>query len=138
MSLIPINRNPSRRQLAVFGATWATMLGAAGTVAAARSGMSGTVVATWLVAAGVPAIGYVYPPFLRLVYVGLACLSAPVGFLISHFVLATVYYLVLTPLGLALRCGGRDPMARHFDRSADTYWAPRKRDERPGRYFRQF
>lgn len=138
MSLISINRNPSGRQLAAFGVAWASFLGVAGTVAAARSGTSGTVVATWLVAAGVPAMGYLYPPFLRLVYLGLAYLSAPVGFLISHLVLAAVYYLVLTPLGLALRCGGHDPMARHLDRHADTYWVSRKRDERPGRYFRQF
>jgi hypothetical protein len=133
-----ILREPSRRQLAVFGIAWAAFLGGAGAVVAARSGIGEKVVATWLVAVAVPAIGSICPPFLRLVYFGLTCLTAPVGLLISHLVLAAVYYLVLTPLGLALRWGGHDPMGRHFDRSADTYWVARKKDERPGRYFRQF
>lgn len=62
----------------------------------------------------------------------------PVSWSVSQLLLATVYYLVVTPIGVAMRLAGRDPLQRKFDRSAETYWIERKPPENSSRYFKQF
>lgn len=64
--------------------------------------------------------------------------ALPMGWTISHAVLGLAYYLVLTPVGLALRATGKDPMERAFDPSVQTYWKPHTQQTRLDRYFRQF
>ena len=46
--------------------------------------------------------------------------------------------LLFTPIGLAMRLVGRDPLRRRFDRQASTYWIKRPEQDETGRYFRQF
>lgn len=45
--------------------------------------------------------------------------------IVSPIVLGVMYYGVITPFGLVMRLAGRDPMRRHFDREAASYWIPR-------------
>ncbi len=86
-----------------------------------------------------PVVGWVIPSFMRLVFVGMSYLAWPIGFVVSHVVLAAVYYLVLTPIGLLMRVFGYDPMARRFDREAASYWHERATaGSEAKRYFRQF
>jgi hypothetical protein len=136
MSLIRIDHNPSRRQLAVFGVLWAVFFGAFA-LAAFHRGATPWAVAFGAVALAVPALGAVVPGSLRWVYLASAYLTLPIGWIVSHVVLASVYYIVLTPIGLAMRLFGYDPMGRGFDRSSPTYWVPRKEPDRVDRYFRQ-
>jgi hypothetical protein len=53
-----------------------------------------------------------------------------IGLLLHHIVspiiLAIVYFLVLTPLGLAIRLAGRDALRLRRDTSASTYWISRQ------------
>jgi hypothetical protein len=65
-------------------------------------------------------------------------LFLPLAWSISTLLLVLVYYGVLTPIGLALRTLGRDPMHREFDRDATSYWVKRDEVVGPERYFRQF
>ncbi len=37
---------------------------------------------------------------MRAVFVGMSYLAWPIGFVVSHVILALVYYLVFTPIGL--------------------------------------
>jgi hypothetical protein len=53
-------------------------------------------------------------------------------------VMALIFYLVVTPVAVIMRLVGRDPMERTFDRSAKTYWKPRRTDPSSTRYFRQY
>ena len=62
----------------------------------------------------------------------------PIGWIISHALLAIVYYLVITPIGLGMRLFGRDPLQRELHRSAKTYWTPRSTIKDTARYFQQF
>ena len=89
-------------------------------------------------AALVPAVGFFYLPLLRGAYVGLAYVTYPIGFVISHLLVGFVYYFVITPAGLLLRLFKGDPLKRAADPAATTYWV--KRPEQPSveRYFRQF
>ena len=64
--------------------------------------------------------------------------ASPIGWTISTLVLAVVYYLVLTPIGLIMRVVGYDPMHRKIDRDATTYWIARESQTDAKRYFRQF
>jgi hypothetical protein len=86
----------------------------------------------------VPILGWLVPAFMRLVFVGMSYVAWPIGFVVSHLVLAAVYYLVLTPVGLVMRLLGYDPMRRGFDREAASYWVERPAAAEPRRYFRQF
>ena len=61
----------------------------------------------------------------------------PVGFVISHVVLALVYFLVLTPIGLTMRLFGHDPLSRKFDPGARSYWKPRHETKPTESYFNQ-
>ena len=61
----------------------------------------------------------------------------PIGWTVSHLLLGSIFYLVITPIGLLLRALGHDPMERKFDREAKTYWIEHERAE-TARYFRMY
>jgi len=137
MSLFPIERNPSRRQLFTFGVVWVAAFALLGGVALPRGGLPWAA-ALWAAAVLVPGIGCFVPALLRGMYVGTACLTFPIGVVISLGILAAVYYLVLTPIGLLLRLFGYDPMCRGRDPNAASYWVSRVPAADVRRYFRQF
>jgi len=62
----------------------------------------------------------------------------PIAWMVSHLILGVAYYLVATPIGLAMRLFGRDPLRREFDKSAQSYWIARRPNRDNARYFRQF
>ncbi len=135
MSLIRINKNPSGRQLAVFGAAWLVFLGAAGLAVRLRGGHGAGLL--WAAAAAVPLAGAVWPRGLRHLYLGLSYATYPIGFVVSHVALLFMYTLVLTPVGLAMRLFRHDPLSRKFDREAGSYWMPRDRARKPESYLNQ-
>ncbi len=61
----------------------------------------------------------------------------PIGWVLSHALLAAVFYGVVLPVGLAMRLAGRDPMTRRLDRAAASYWVGRERVDGSERYFKQ-
>ena len=136
MPLIRINRQPTSRQLAVFGAAWAIFCGF-WAVGAWRHQHAVTAAGLSITGIGIPLLGVVFPKALRWLYVGLSYATYPIGFAVSHVVLAVIYYLVITPLGLAMRCFGYDPLRRRFDRARPTYWQLRRDPGAPETYFRQ-
>jgi hypothetical protein len=64
--------------------------------------------------------------------------AKPIGWTVSMALLAVVYFLVFTPVGLILRAFGHDPMQRGFDRGRASYWGEHPPPPEPRRYFRQF
>jgi hypothetical protein len=136
--MIRIEYHPSRRQLAVFGLLWLVFFGILGVMVWWRTSSFTAIGALWVIGVLVPAVGLVWPEALRIVYLLTSYASFPIGLVVFHAILAVVYYLVLTPIGLALRLSGRDPMQRRFDPNAKTYWTPHEQEETSERYFRQF
>ncbi len=139
MAMIQINRNPSRRELRQFAGIWFPAF------FAVIGGWLwyGTGSLTWPAALLLPAlcvglVGVAFPNVMRPVYLAWMFAAFPVGWTISHLVLGATYYLLMTPMGLALRLCGYDPMHRRMDRSATTYWIARSEDDDSSRYFRQF
>jgi hypothetical protein len=92
----------------------------------------------WGLAVVVRALGLWRPAWVKPVFLGLALATWPIGWLVSHLALVFVYYLVITPIGMALRLASRDPLRRRFDRAAKTYWEPYDPNQGPERYLRQF
>jgi hypothetical protein len=139
VSVVRINRDPSRRQLHQFGFIWLGFMALFGAVAWFRFEATTAAAVLWVAAVVVPAIGWLVPRFMRLVFVGMSLAAWPIGFVVSHVVLALVYYLVLTPIGLAMRLFGYDPMTRGGSGAGTSRWVERPPDARgPERYFRQF
>jgi hypothetical protein len=92
----------------------------------------------WALAALSGILAAAAPEALRPLYIVLSVVGAPIGWLVSHVVLAVVYYGILTPIGLALRLCGRDPLRRKFDPQAPSYWVDRPPARNVKSYFRQF
>jgi len=74
----------------------------------------------------------------RIIYIGLTAATMPIGLVVSFVLLATFYFLLITPLGLFFRLIGRDPLRREFDLAAKSYWHLRRSPDSLESYFRQF
>lgn len=139
MSVVQINRDPSRKQLNQFGFIWLGFLVFFGIVAWFKFDNPTLAKVLWVLSVVVPVVGWLVPAFMKAVFLGMSYLAWPIGFVVSHVILAVVYYLVITPIGLVMRLVGYDPMNRRFDREATTYWVERQTAPvEAKRYFRQF
>jgi hypothetical protein len=136
MSLIRINRNPSGRQLATFALAWLVFLGLFGWESWHRGRHTAAEIA-WILAAAVPLAGLPSPGFLRLVYLAMSYATYPVGVVLSRVLLALVYYLALTPIGLTMRLFRYDPLTRRIDPKAQSHWVRRAGSKPAESYFDQ-
>ena len=139
MSVVQINRNPTLRQLRQFGWIWMAFVTLFGAVAWFKFDSPALARGLWIAAFAVPVVGWALPAFMRLVFLGMSYLAWPIGFVVSHVILAVVYYLVVTPIGLVMRLFGYDSMKKTFDREAASYWVSRSvGDVDAKRHFRQY
>ena len=138
MSLLTIDRNPSRERLRSFGVLLAIFVPLFGALVWWRTGRVAAAETIWIAGGGLAAIYWLAPPIRRLVYVGWMYAAFPIGWTVSHLLMAVIYYLAVTPIALIIRAMGRDPLNRRFDRSAKTYWMTHERSDDISRYFRQY
>ena len=139
MPLIEINWNPSDKDLRNFGR-----------VAILASILVATLLYTtkslalgWCVL--IVGIGFLFfvcsllsMVATKWIYLSLTLITFPIGMAVSFVLLASFYYLLLTPLGLIFRLVGRDSMHRKYNRAAESYWIARRRPDNIKRYFNQF
>jgi Saxitoxin biosynthesis operon protein SxtJ len=135
--MIQINKNPSRKELALFGLLCLVFFGLVGLSALHKSHSLHSAAVIWIVAAIAIAIYFAIPPLQRPVYLGWMYAAYPIGWVISHLLLIVAFFGVFTPVGILMRLMSRDPLAKNFDRSASTYWLPHDPGTDPDRYFRQ-
>ncbi len=139
MALIDINWNPTPRELRTFGIV--TLIGCAivGLVLWSYALVTAAKV-IWGVGAVIFVLGLALPAAAKPIYLLLSAVSWPIGYVISHVVLAVFYYGLVTGTGLVFRLVGRDPLQRRFDPQAETYWQAKALPEAGDRdrYFRQF
>jgi hypothetical protein len=137
--MLDVNWNPSQRDLRQFALIWLPIFaGAVGALILQRTGSWSAPLAIWGVALAVALLGLFRPARVRPLFVGWMGAAYPIGWTISHLVLAFAYYVVLTPIGLLLRLAGRDPLGRRRHGSAGSYWMPHRPPSDPASYFRQF
>ena len=138
MALIEINKNPSLRELRWFGLLFLLFWGIVGGIVYVSAESFAVTVSIWLVALAVVVLYYLIPALRRPLYLGWLYAAFPIGWVVSHVVMAATFYLVVTPIGLLMRPLGHDPMKRRVDESAETYWVAYSPQRRSERYFRQF
>ncbi len=80
----------------------------------------------------------VAPKANRPIYVTLAVIALPIGFVLSYVILGTIFYLLITPVGLAFRLARRDSLHRAFPTEAESCWVDAPHAKPRERYFRQF
>ena len=137
MSVIEIKKDPSRRDLRVFGILLLVFTAIVGALFYWRSHAPGVARTVWIAGAALVAVYFAVPPLRRLIYLGWIYVTFPIGFVVSHVILGLVYYGVFTPIGLIMRLIGHDPMHRKFDRAAQSYWVEHDPHRSVERYFRQ-
>ena len=138
MALLEINRHPSARDLRRFGVLLAVFFALAGGLVHWRLETPAGARMVWTGGAALAAIYAAAPPLRRWIWLGWLYAAFPIGWMLSHLVLAATYYLALVPIGLLLRLFRGDPLDQTPDRSAASYWAARQPVRDVRRYFRQF
>ena len=129
MQFKDINRNPGKRTLRQFSALVIVILGG-------MAAWKGNYAAAAVVSA-IGVLGLAVPAALRPIYVAWMILAFPIGWLVSHVMLAILYFVVFLPLGLLFRLTGRD--ALHLRKPVcDSYWTEKQQAEEVTRYFRQY
>ena len=83
-------------------------------------------------------LSLVYPKANWPIYVGLTLAAYPIGFVLSYVIMGTLFFGLITPVGLIMKLLGRDPMHRGFDRDAESYWVNVEGGRPKESYFRQF
>ena len=78
------------------------------------------------------------PQAARPVYIAWYFIACCIGAVVGNLVLAIVFFVLVTGLGLFMRALGRRPFRRTFDKRAATYWQDAESVDDPSRYYRQF
>ena len=87
--------------------------------------------------AAVGLVGLWIPASARWLFVGWTLVTFPIGWMVSHLILAALYFGLFFPLGWVARWFGYDPLQLRPSES-ETYWNGMRLDSEKGRYFRQF
>ncbi|MDX2186096.1 MAG: SxtJ family membrane protein [Opitutaceae bacterium] len=137
MPLLSINRSLPPGQLRLFGVVCLGVLG----IMAWRTGAFGgstTAAAICGVVACVVLAGFVSIPWMRRLLIAVSWVTFPIGLVLSYLILAVVFYLVFTPIGIVMRLGGRDVLRRKSIDRAESFWIPRKAQRTLKSYLEQF
>lgn len=145
--MIEIDFSPDDRTLRQFGwialagfgfvaaIAWHEVLVFSFGLGAARAPVAGAFAGLGVLAA---CFSFVWPRANLPIYVGLALVSYPIGWVLSYVIMGTLFYGLITPVALFFKVTGRDPLQRRFDREAASYWSeprpPRGRES----YFKQY
>lgn len=135
--MIEINWQPERGELRRYAWLWCPLFCAlAGALLFRRFDCPTSAFAVWGAGAAVAALGLLWLPGVRLLYIGHRLLVWPVAQLVSWVLLAALYFLLVTPLGLAMRLCGYDPLAKRLEPERASYWIERPAPPPAKEYFR--
>jgi hypothetical protein len=133
-----IQFRPSDKTLRQFAGIWIVFFG--GIAAYQGYFRERTAVALVLgsLAAVVGLLGLAAPRSIRPIYVGWMIVAFPIGWVVSHLILALIFYGLFTPLAALFRLMGRDALHRRRAHGADTYFVPKATPADPRSYLRQY
>ncbi|MGD9726031.1 MAG: SxtJ family membrane protein [Nitrospiraceae bacterium] len=139
MALVHRNHEPTSKELRLFGAMLAAFSSLLGGLALYHVGSWTIPVMIWSAGLLLSAFYYAIPNVQVIVFQTWMAVVFPIGWLISHALLAVIYYFVMTPIGLILRVlWNRDLLQKKWDSSASTYWVAYRSHKDVQRYFQQF
>ena len=138
MAIVDINWNPNRKELRWFGGLLIVFCGViAWVVSRGRDDLT-LPIAIAATGAIVGLTGLLRPEIIRYVYVAWMVAVSPIAFVVSNLIVAVVFYLVVTPIGLAMKFARRDVLKLELRRDADSHWVEKKMPKDARRYFRQY
>lgn len=136
--MLPVNWTPADAQVRSFSRLWWPLfVVVVSVVLYRRVGLTPVVQATIGTAVVVTLLAALNRRVGRVLFLALQVITYPIALVTSTVVLAGIYYLVVTPIGLALRVTGRDALALRRRPSA-SQWIPVNHDKDAERAFRQF
>lgn len=138
MAIVDINWNPNRRELRWFGGLLIVFCGVVAWVVSRGRDDSTLPIAIAATGAVAGVTGLLRPELIRYVYVAWMVAVSPIAFVVSNLIVAVVFYLVVTPIGFAMKFAGRDAMRLEPRRDADSHWVEKKMPKDARRYFRQY
>jgi hypothetical protein len=138
MALIELRINPTARDLKWFGLIMLAFFGLVGMLVWRATGSLVWPSRIWSAAALLSLTYYAVRPLRWPMYVGWSYATYPIGWVVSHVLMAVVFFGVFTGIGLLMRLFGYDPMMRKFDRSASSYWVKHEDQPDVSYYFRQY
>jgi hypothetical protein len=124
------------RTLRQFGALWLVIFLALAAWQWLMRGHTAAAIALASAGAIVGTLGLLKPEAIRPLFVGLIAVTFPIGWLVSHAMLAVLFYGVFTPIGLFFRLIRRDALRMRAFGEGSTYWQ-RKRAADLRSYLRQ-
>lgn len=136
--MIEINWNPPKRDLKIFSVLLIIFFAIVAYAVHSKWDANNVAIAIVSVAFVLGVACFFLPEVARRVYVGWMILVFPIGWVVSHVILAVIFYGVFTPVALIMRLCGYDPMKRRFEAEAQTYWIERTEQPKSEQYFRQF
>ena len=136
--MIDIQWNPKHRQLRQFAAIWfPAFCVLVGWMVGKKTGHWMGVGIAWTACVVVAVAGFIHPPLIRPVFVGLILATFPIGWVASHILLGAIFYGIFTPVGLILRLTGHDPL-QVKPPNANTLWKRPVGKTDPASYLRQY
>jgi hypothetical protein len=131
-----INWHPHDRQVRIFGLASLVALPVA--TAIWTRGSLGPIAAAAALGGLIVLLGLAWPRGLRPVLVAINVVTAPLVLLIHDLSLSVAFFLVIVPVGMVLRLCGRDALHLKIDRTAASYWQPKKQPGGARSYFRRW
>ena len=127
---------PKPKMLRQFAGLWLLFFVA---LAGWRVWRGQTGVVTDLMAIGgvvVGAVGLWRPTAIRFIYSGWMVAAFPIGWTVSRLMLATMFYVVFTPVALVFRLMGRDALGLRHDQ-VPSFWRSKPGPATTDEYLRQ-
>lgn len=130
--------HPNIRTLRVFALGLTILLGgiAAWRYLVADEPLVALVLAVVGLAIGV--VGWLQPAWVRPVFVGWMILVFPLNWVVTHLLLAIIFYGMITPLAFYFRVTGRDLLGRRLRPDQETYWETKEIRDDARSYLRPF
>jgi hypothetical protein len=133
-----ITAPPTRRTLRQFAGLWTLFFGGLALWQGFGRDRPELAIGLGILAVAGGALGLARPQALRWIYTGWMIAVFPIGWVVSHVVLAVMFFGVITPIALLFRLRGRDALRRKRDLQAASYWQPKPAASDVRSYFKQY
>ncbi len=136
--MLELRLKPSPRELRWFGLLLLVFFWLVAGIVLWTTSARGAAIGLGATGAALAALYYGIRPLRRPLFAAWMRLVHPIGWVVSHLLMAAVYFLVVTPMGWALRLARVDPLERRGKPEAETCWTAFPSPTDPSSYFRQY
>lgn len=128
--MTPFNRNPDRKELRNFGLITGAMTAGVFGLALPLLFAYGFPKWPWVLAGVLIAWALAAPATLKPVYLVWMTIGQALGWVNTRIIMTVMFYLIILPVGLLRRLGGKDPMARTMSPGEKSYRVPSRVPDR--------